>query len=78
MYIKKWRVYHAMNKVARKRGITLEQVVWDIDDAIHEAYTTALKEANQAVLAAWREIPCKGPVPSAVELVSYLAEKISE
>lgn len=76
MDIKQWQAYRALKKVARQKGISVNQVMQDIDDVILEAYTTARKEGNQQVLAAWREIPCKGALPTSLELVSYLANQI--
>ena len=70
------RAHSAVCKIAEKEGIPADQVIRCIDDAIQEAYFTAQRENNQEILLRWREIPCKGNLPSALELVDYLAKKI--
>ncbi len=75
MKIEQRSAYEALRKVAKKEGISVNQVIRDIDDTILEAWFTARRENNQEVLALWREIPCKGKLPTALELVVYLSEK---
>ena len=70
-----WRAYHALRKVAQMEGITVQQVIRNIDDAIREAYSSAKDENNQEVLKRWKEVPCEGELPTALELVAYLGEK---
>lgn len=74
---KRDRVYRALCKIASKEGIPVAQVIRCIDDAIQEAYFTAQRDNNQEILSQWREIPCKGKLPTALELVDYLAERIN-
>lgn len=73
---KQRRAYEALRKVANKEGISVKQVIRDIDDAILEAYFTAQKENNREALALWQGIPRKGKMPTALELVVYLEEKM--
>ena len=70
-----WRAYHALRKVAQMEGISVQEVVQNIDDAIKEAYSTTKDENNQEVLKRWKEIPCEGELPTALELVIYLGAK---
>ena len=70
-----WRAYHALRKVAQMEGISVQQVIRNIDDAIREACSSAKDENNQEVLKRWKEVPCEGELPTALELVVYLGEK---
>ena len=67
--------YEALRMVARKEGTSVKQVIRDIDDAILEAYKKKQKENNREALALWHGIPCKGNLPTALELVIYLSEQ---
>ena len=76
MIDKCWKVWLIFQKVARKEGISVRQVVSDIETVIQEAYTLALQENNSSVIEAWKAIPCKGELPTAVELVIYLSDRV--
>ena len=73
-----WSAVQALLEVAQREGLTLEDVVQSIDEAIHQAYFTALKEGNQDVIDRWKAIPSAGEIPSAVELVAYLGCQVRE
>ena len=62
----------ALLTVALQKGIPLEAVIQEIDTAIAAAYQTAQK--NPASLDKWKRIPCKGEIPTALEMVSYLGD----
>ena len=59
---------------AIQNGIPLETVIREIEKAIAAAYQSAQKDP--AALEKWRKIPCKGEVPSALEMISYLGEVV--
>ena len=73
---RQWEAYHALRQVAKKEGISVQQVILDIEEAITEAYFTAKKEDDQPVLERWNAIPSKGEIPTALELVAYLGDKL--
>ena len=71
----RWRAYHALRKVAKMEGISVQQVVENIDEAIGEAYRTAKEENDREVIERWSKIPCRGELPTALELIVYLTAK---
>lgn len=66
--------YYALLEVAKQEGVPLTTVIQNIEDAIKEAHSRAITENNTAIISAWSHIPCKGKIPTAVELISYLSE----
>lgn len=70
------KAYKVLQKVARQKGITVEQVIHDIDFAIADAWERSNQENNIAAIQEWQNIPSVGSVPTAVELVAYLGEKV--
>ena len=76
MILKQLWAYLALCKVARRNGITVKHVIWEIEAMSKESYFSARRDGKQEVLKAWQEIPCKGEIPTALELVAYLAEQI--
>ena len=70
------RANRALEAVARKDGMTLDEVRKNIELGIKEAIDTAIAENNVAALNEWRKIPCAGSRPTAVELVAFLADSI--
>lgn len=73
---RQWRAYHALRKVAKMEGISVQEVVRNIEDVIKEAYSTAQKENDLQVLERWKDIPCENEIPTAVELVTYLGDRL--
>ena len=63
------KAYAALQMVAWKEGTTLEDVVTSIEFAIQDAYDSKGGEA-------WKEIPCQGERPDALELMEYLLGKV--
>ena len=78
MNCEKWNAYYALRQVAKKEGISVQQVIQEIDVVIGEAYSAAKKGKDLEVLARWDLIPCKGEIPTALELVAYLGAKCRE
>ena len=68
------RAFRALLQTAKHEGVPYGTVIANIEEVIHEAYTQALKDNNQSVLDAWHAIPCKGDLPTPLELVAYLGE----
>ena len=69
-------VIRALSEVAEQQGITIEEVMRDIEEIIDVTLASIYANKNQKAIALWREIPCKGERPTAIELIRYLEEKI--
>lgn len=67
----------AIRRVAKKYGITEQEAVKEIENAIHSAIMESNRNEDQAVLDRWKEVPSSGAYPNAYELVEYLAEKVN-
>ena len=76
MYQKHLKARIALAKIAKRESIPVAQVMEEIETAILEAYTSAHKANDQATLDKWAEIPSEGQIPSALELITYLGEKV--
>ena len=74
---KKRKAYMAMKEVAKKEGVSLTVVMERINEAIEEAYLRAHNEGNSEILEKWRDIPCDGDIPTALEMIVYLAEQVN-
>ena len=68
----KQRIQKALESVARNHGVSLQTVIEEIEKAIAISYETAVANGDHAVLAVWRQIPCKGTLPTVWELLAYL------
>lgn len=78
MKVKHIRAYLALKEVAEKEGTTVEQVMQSINKAIRDAYIASLRENNRAAIREWESIPCRGDLPDALELITYLDAKVKE
>ena len=63
----------ALQTVAIRNGTTVEEVQKEIKLAM----LAGLCNADPAVQAKWKEIPCAGDVPTPEELITYVAEKVT-
>ena len=70
------QAYNALLQVAERNGTSLENVIHEIESSIREAIDTAKRENNQLALNKWKEIPCAGEYPSAVELITYIGAQV--
>lgn len=70
------QAYGALLKVAQNNGVSLEEVIKEIEIGIQDAIETAKKENNQAILDKWKNIPCAGDSPTAVELITYIGSQL--
>lgn len=60
--------------IAKKEGISTEKVREEIGRAV----SYALKSDEQKVQHFWSCFPCEGDSPTVEEIISYLADKLSE
>lgn len=65
-----------LRQVARREGVTVAQVRRDINDAIRQAIEISKLENNQHALELWRQVPCKGEIPTPEELIPWIAEYV--
>ena len=70
------RARRALEETARRQGITLEEVVFEIEEAIETAISQARREKNEQILAQWEKIPCEGEKPNAFELLAYIGKQV--
>lgn len=69
------KAYRAIQEVAGREGVSVEQVFRSIEEVISQSYSEALEKKDLSRLDAWHEIPCKGQLPTPLELVAYLGER---
>ena len=70
------QAYYALLQVAQRNGTSVETVIAEIEKSIRETYDNAKKENNQAALAQWANIPCKGEYPTAAEFITYVGSQV--
>jgi len=66
----------ALEETARREGVTYDTLIKHIEYSISEAILSCQKSNNVSALAVWKEIPCVGDVPTPLELVAFLSERI--
>lgn len=57
-----------LQMLAKEKGVTLDEIVKEIDAAIDEARSCE----DPLVQARWRLIPCKGEKPTAYEFIAFM------
>ena len=70
------RICSILEWVAQREGTTAEKVLFEIEAAISLAYRNAILSNDENLIRIWKEIPCKGNMPTATEMISYLSERI--
>lgn len=63
---------HVFERLARERGITVEEMHGIISARIERGWNDADLEKR----AQWREIPCAGEIPTPDEWLKYVVEKL--
>ncbi len=61
------RANHALEKLARQKGLPVESVIAEIESAIAQ---TAAGQSREL----FRKIPCAGELPTAPEMIAYISE----
>lgn len=64
----------ALQEVAVRHNTTIE----DVQEEIKLATLAGMRNADPAVLAKWKEVPCAGEVPTPEELITYIAKSVME
>ncbi len=62
----------ALEKVAQKEGISVEEVKREIAMAIAAAYSNP----DPKIQRRWNDIPCKGDVPTPEEVITQLSKEV--
>ena len=70
--------YQPFERASRKTGIPREVIVAYMDKIIGQSIQGAAAAADQAVLDAWKAIPCKGDRPSAEEFMIYMEQFVNK
>lgn len=70
------RAYMALQEVAWREGVSLEEVVREIEICIAEGMENCRRENNREALEEWATIPRAGEVPTPCELLAYLSSKV--
>ena len=70
------RAYRVLEEIAKRNGVTVEEVIYNIEAGINETIDEAIRENNVAELNEWKKIPCAGSRPTAAELVACLGERL--
>ena len=65
---------HIFERLARERGITVEEMRAIISARIE----SGLNDPDPEKRAQWRKIPCAGSIPTPDEWLRYAVEKIKE
>lgn len=68
------RANDTLAELAKEQNLPLEKVICAIEEAITEAYNTSVKNNDRTALEAWSKIPRAGELPTAAEMLAYLAE----
>lgn len=63
---------HWFEKLARERGITVEEMRGIISARIEKGWNDADPEKREQ----WRKIPCAGEIPTPDEWLKYVVEKL--
>lgn len=63
-----------LDQIARQNGVTAAEVRRDINNSIRQAIAISKLENNRRALELWEQIPCKGDIPTAEEIIPWLAE----
>lgn len=66
----------AFEELAKREGVTYEEIVQEIEDAIEAAIRNAYRTGNAKAIALWHLIPCEGERPNAFEFMTYMGEKV--
>ncbi len=57
------KAHRAVQKIAKREGVSEEEIIADIDRAIAQAVLRVREQNDMAAIAQWERIPCAGAVP---------------
>lgn len=68
------KIEESLQLIAKKEGITMEEVREEIALAV----SYALKSNDKDLQHFWKNIPCEGSAPTIEEIIDFLAKKIAK
>ena len=68
--------YQVLKKVAEQQNTTLEHVVEEINKSIRIDYDASVRSGNLSAIELWKQIPCEGVLPDALEFVEYMGGRL--
>ena len=68
--------YQVLKKVAEQQNTTLEHVIEEINKSIRFAYDASVRCGNLSAIELWKQIPCEGVLPDALEFVEYMGGRL--
>lgn len=71
---KKQKIEKNLKIIAKREGITPEEVKSEIGRAV----SYAMKSSDPKAQRFWNNFPCEGDSPTVEEVIAYLAEKLSK
>lgn len=68
----------ALRKLAAKRGVPEKKITADIEEMIRVTLEDIHKQGDSVSIQKWAQIPCRGEIPTALELIGYLSEELEK
>lgn len=69
------RINKILGEVASENGVSVEEVLFEMEFVISQAYHNAMLSNDQALHQLWNEIPRNGDVPTPIEMIDFLSKK---
>ena len=63
---------------AKKHNVTEERVIREIENCILQTWNAIQAENNQELMDQWRKIPSESEIPTAEELIAYVARRVQQ
>lgn len=76
--MKQQTIRRALKTVAKNHQMSREQLTRELDGLIADTLSALSETGNAQALSAWQDIPKEGQVPTAEEVVAYIAQQISK
>lgn len=74
--MKQQTIRRALKTVAKNHQMSQKQLTRELDELIADTLSALSKTGNAQALAAWQDIPKEEAVPTAEELICYLARQM--
>lgn len=68
------KAHNALVLTAMQKGITVEEVRYEIDLVIREA----MADPNPLIRQRWKDMPKAGDVPTAEEVIAYVSDMLDK
>ena len=64
--------------MASENGVSVDEVLFEIESVISQAYRNAMLSNDKALLQLWESIPRAGDIPTPAEMIDSLSKKALE